>query len=336
MKALKILGIIIGVLILLGVIGSYIPSSFDVTRSATIDAPKDQIMSQVVDLNDFAEWNPWSEGDTTMSIEVMGEPATIGHKYTWSSETQGDGEMEITDIDGSEVTFQLIFSMDPDNVSHTTFSFEEVEGGTLVSWHMEGETALIWSYLMDVTLGTSFEKGLANLKNRVDAMEVEPVFEIVEIDLPETHYLIHREEISMSDMESFFTTHFGALFGGLTAAGIEPASMPSALYWTWDMENEKSDLAAAVAVASPDVTLEGYELFTVPASKALQIHYYGPYEGVGDAHMALDAYILENNLDYGSPVMEEYANDPAEVAPEEILTIVTYPIAHKMDSSEEM
>lgn len=337
MKALKILGIIIGVLILIGVIGSYIPSSYDVTRSATIDAPKDQVMSQVTDLNDFAEWNPWAEGDTTMTIEVTGEPGTVGHKYTWSSESQGDGEMEITEIEGSQVTFSLQFSMDPDNVSYTTFSFDEAEGGTLVTWHMDGEIGLIWSFMMDGMLGMQFEGGLSNLKERVDNMEVEtPSFEIVEIDFPETHFLIHREEIEMSNMEAFFTTHFGALYGGLGAAGVEPASMPSALYWTWDMENSITDLAAAVAVANPEVVLEGYEVITVPASKALQIHYYGPYEGVGEAHMAMDAYIAEHNLDYGSPVMEEYANDPTTVAPEEILTIVTYPVAEKMESTEEM
>jgi effector-binding domain-containing protein len=48
----------------------------------------------------------------------------------------------------------------------------------------------------------------------------------------------------------------------------------------------------------------------VPAGKALVIDYYGSYEGIGGAHMAMDEYVKSNNLKQKSPVLEQYITDP--------------------------
>lgn len=326
MKALKIVGMIVGVLVILFITGMYIKSDMNITRSVTIDAPKGLVLSQIADLNAFAEWNPWNKLDSNMTKEITGEPGTIGHKYVWTSDKAGNGYMQIEDIDEDKVVYHLVFQEDEDMASTTTFTVSQAEAGVLVDWNMSGKVPMLMSFMMDGMVGASFEEGLTDFQSRILSMNAAPSFEIVEIDFPEHHYLMHRETIGMEAMGDFFSQHYGSMYGALAAAGTEMTSMPTALYWTWDMENNSTDLAAAIGIADPNFVLEGYEVYTVPACKMLKIDYFGAYEGVGAAHMAMEEYLIANQIAAGAPVVEEYANDPTGLEPSEIHTIVYYPI----------
>ncbi|HMR44901.1 MAG TPA: GyrI-like domain-containing protein, partial [Saprospiraceae bacterium] len=52
------------------------------------------------------------------------------------------------------------------------------------------------------------------------------------------------------------------------------------------------------------------EKFEIPASKMLLINYQGGYNGLGEAHYAMDDYIKEKGYKISSPVVEEYVTDP--------------------------
>ena len=55
------------------------------------------------------------------------------------------------------------------------------------------------------------------------------------------------------------------------------------------MKNESIDMAAGVPVkVAPTDLPEGMTAINVAGGKALQIDYYGPYEGSAKAHEALD------------------------------------------------
>lgn len=107
---------------------------------------------------------------------------------------------------------------------------------------------------------------------------------------------------------------------GVTMEG----GMPSGLYFTWDMKNMRTDLAAAIPVASGTKAPEGTTIITIPESKAVMVDYYGAYEGLGEVHGLIEGYLIANQLEYVGPAIEEYITDPeAESDPRKWNTKVT-------------
>jgi effector-binding domain-containing protein len=52
----------------------------------------------------------------------------------------------------------------------------------------------------------------------------------------------------------------------------------------------------------------------------------GPYEACEPAYLALFDWITKNGYTISGPVREVYPNDPREVPPEEILTLIYIPV----------
>ncbi|MEQ9186526.1 MAG: hypothetical protein RLP15_02255, partial [Cryomorphaceae bacterium] len=99
--------------------------------------------------------------------------------------------------------------------------------------------------------------------------------------------------------------------------------MPSAVYFDWNEEERSTILMAGVPVAEGSVDgLASHEV----SGKALVIDYYGPYEGTGEAHLAMEEYMKWHGTEMGAVAIEEYITDPVEQPdPEKWLTKVYYP-----------
>ncbi|NYT09624.1 MAG: hypothetical protein GKC09_06775 [Methanosarcinales archaeon] len=52
----------------------------------------------------------------------------------------------------------------------------------------------------------------------------------------------------------------------------------------------------------------------------------GPYEECGPAYERLFSWIREKNLTVCGPIREAYLNDPREVSPDEIMTVICAPV----------
>jgi effector-binding domain-containing protein len=53
----------------------------------------------------------------------------------------------------------------------------------------------------------------------------------------------------------------------------------------------------------------------------------GPYDQVGAAYAALQAWVAQNGRQMAGPPRETYLNDPGETPPDELLTEVAFPLA---------
>lgn len=332
MKALKIIGmVIVGIVLVLAIMSYLRPTEFHVERSVTVENTPDEVMAQLTSLEVFNAWSPFSDLDTTMEITYEGEAGTVGHKSSWVGNSKaGSGSMEIVEITPTSVDIDLHFLEPFESYSPSGFKLEETEEGTVVTWWMSGTIARPMNAVMNPEnmIAESYEEGLENFKAYMKTVETAPEFTVEVADLPERTYLVHREDISWSEMSAFFEQHYGAMYGALHNAEADMTTPPTALYYKWDTENERTEVAAAIGVADSTVSIDGYSTTTIPAGRALKIAYYGAYEGSGDAHMALDAYAKENGYEIASPVIEEYVTDPETVEDQsEILTNIYYPVS---------
>lgn len=343
MKVLRniLLGILT-LLVLLVVVSFFLPDAPPVERSTVIEAPAKAIFGQVNDLKNWENWSPWYQRDPDMNIKYGNQTAGKGGHYSWSSEKPetGSGYMEITDSKAHEMITTAV-DFGPMGRGTGSWKFEPSEGGsTKVTWGMQPYPAksfpasVIGSYIlaftnMDPLIGADFEEGLSNLKKVCE--EMTPAANIQMVNVYGVDYAIVRKELDMSQISAFLGQSYGEIGAFLGKSGKQPTGMPCGIYYGWDEENHKSDMAAAMPVsARPDMGEPLRKINIGPGEanlyKGMIIYdYYGPYDGSGEAHNGIGKWLEDNGKKQLSPMVEEYVTDPgAEPDTSKWLTRIYY------------
>jgi len=177
LKILLILLIIIGVAIgLLMIWGSTQPEQVTLERSIVIDAPPDVVFNEVNDLKTWDSWSSWNLNDPTMQISYSGSESGEGMVSTWTSENSGSGSQTITESSpNSSIKTELDFGQD--GAARSTWEFEEMDGGTEVTWGFIMDTGNAFSRAMvslffdaEKLIGPDYDESLANLKKHVESL----------------------------------------------------------------------------------------------------------------------------------------------------------------------
>lgn len=175
---LKKIAAVIAVLIL-GVLGyaATRPDTFQVRRSAAINAAPERIYPLLNDFRQWGTWSPWEKLDPALQRRFSGAASGPGSVYEWEGNKDvGKGRMEIVDATPpSKVTIKLDF-LEPFEAHNTTeFTLTPSAGaGTTVDWVMRGNNTFpgkVMSVFMDMDrmIGKDFEAGLANMKAAAEA-----------------------------------------------------------------------------------------------------------------------------------------------------------------------
>ena len=102
------------------------PSTYNVSRSATIAAPADSVFARLNDFHRWNDWSPWARLDPNMKTELSGAEAGTGAVYYWTGDKKvGEGRMTITESQPpSRVVIRLEFIKPFADVCTTTFTVE--------------------------------------------------------------------------------------------------------------------------------------------------------------------------------------------------------------------
>ncbi|MCB9272557.1 MAG: SRPBCC family protein [Lewinellaceae bacterium] len=336
MKALKtvliVIGILLGIFLLLGL---FAPKEVQATQSIVINAPPETVFNTVNDLSTWDSWSPWKEADPSITSTLGEQTVGAGAYYTWTSENSGTGKISITESTPAE-SVRTVVDFGGKGMADTPFAFKPVENGTETSWSFHSKFPYPWNAMLlfqdfKGNIEKDYARGLELLKAVVEekakAMAAQSALAVQELELPARYYIGIREKASMGDLAARFAENFPKVYEGVTKAGLQMAGQPSALYYTWDEANQSTELAFAIPLKE-QAQLKGFESINLPAGKILLIDYYGSYEGIGDAHVAMDKYLAANGLTATAPVIEEYITDPqSEPDTTKWLTKVYYPVA---------
>jgi uncharacterized protein YndB with AHSA1/START domain len=147
------------------------PDTFEVRRTATIDAPAEVVFPLVNDFHQWDSWSPWEKLDPNMKKTHGGAASGLGAIYAWEGNSDaGAGQMEIIESEApSKVTIQLDFTAPFESTSTTEFMLEPDGDATMVTWSMYGPMQFLTKVMcvfvsMDAMIGKDFEEGLASLK----------------------------------------------------------------------------------------------------------------------------------------------------------------------------
>jgi effector-binding domain-containing protein len=92
-------------------------------------------------------------------------------------------------------------------------------------------------------------------------------------------------------------------------------------------ESGDADIEVCVPIAKAITESDKVKCYELPGATMAKIIHKGPYEECGPAYERLFAWLEENGRKLSGPIREAYLNDPREVAPQEILTIIYAPIS---------
>lgn len=174
MGAFKKLVVVVGIVILLLVITSFfIPNDYNVERKVSIDAQPSEIYPYIVDLREWQKWGVWFKRDPNMKLEYSGPDRAIGMRSEWVSDTEGNGEMEITQLEHNKRVVYRLYFPDFDMGSSGMVEIESTTDGSIVTWRDEGSVDnnpinKFFVLMMDSMIGPDFEMGLENLKILVE------------------------------------------------------------------------------------------------------------------------------------------------------------------------
>lgn len=314
MKVLKIIGIIVAVLVVLVLAAGIIaPKKFDINRSIVINASAETVFTNVSHFSAFNQWNPWSRLDSAMIVNEEGTDGTVGAKHSWKGNNKvGEGSMTITKIEpGKSVEWALDFIKPFEGHNQAYLNMETTEGGQKVTWGMKGSmpfpmNAMMLFMNMDKEGGKDYEEGLANLKAMCEAA---PKYEVTEVDWTEKNCLAFRAVVGFADMPKFFGEHYGKMYEAISKAGAKP-SIPLAVFYKYDEKAMNADVAAAIPFEGKKVLAKGYSNLNLPSSKAYLINYFGDYQKMKPAYVAMDAKLKTLGKENPDMVIEEYVSDP--------------------------
>jgi ribosome-associated toxin RatA of RatAB toxin-antitoxin module len=176
MKALKIIGIVILVLVaIFFIVGLLLPSEVHVEREKMFAAQPQTVFNQVNTIQEWENWSAWHEMADDMEITYNGPAAGEGAGYSWTSETIGNGSQKIIESRPYEfIKTELDFQQQ--GTANGTWQFIPVGGdSTKVIWALDADmgSGIVdkWMGLaMDVMVGPNFEDGLNNIEEQIKNM----------------------------------------------------------------------------------------------------------------------------------------------------------------------
>ena len=151
------------------VIGGWLLNpAYRVERSLLIHAPAERIYPHLDSSAGWQRWGVWYRRDTQMQITPQGERQGRGAAWQWTSSSQGNGRMELTEVDpGRRVAYVL--QIDEFAPSQGELRLEPEGEATRVIWLMQGDVGANplnrwFALFMDRLVGPDFEAGLGHLK----------------------------------------------------------------------------------------------------------------------------------------------------------------------------
>ncbi len=170
MKILRWILIASALIVGLLLAGAYLlPSSIEVERSATVQAPLPVVHAAVTDLDLWLEWEPWSRIDESLEVSFGEIRQGAGALYHWKGDKTGTGIMEIIAVEAEHIDYRYIFNQNEARPAYGRIELHPVDAEqTYVTWSFSsriGHNPLdrYIGVLVTSMVGVNFEEGLGNL-----------------------------------------------------------------------------------------------------------------------------------------------------------------------------
>ena len=231
MKALKIVLIILGVIVLIAVVlGLTGPKNYQIERTAVISASPAVVWPYTSSGKAFQEWSPFRKMDTTAVVEYFGTEGAVGSGYKWEGKNSGKGDQTFTTLEPEKAAISHLKFYTPIGLveSDAYMNLEPDPAGTKVTWGIKGENKFLARIMHSMTdmekqMGPVFEGGLNDLNALIAsrASSVGSPYQVALSDFAGGTYIGVKQEIKMSDIVSFYQKNVPLLFEAVKKGNMQ-------------------------------------------------------------------------------------------------------------------
>ncbi len=147
--------------------------------------------------------------------------------------------------------------------------------------------------------------------------------EFVRKTLPQQHYIFVERKASMTGTEiaDAMASGFGEVFSFKEKLGIEPLSMPTAIYTEMPAGDQMAFRTGFFVSAEDAARAEGpVQSGVIMAGEAFTTTHAGPYANLHETHKALWDHMEAQGVEGATPFWEVYIDDPTTTPEAELRT----------------
>jgi effector-binding domain-containing protein len=328
MRALKIIGLALLIVLILLVILSYLlPKNIKVERSLFIKADAAVVFDQINTLKNWEQWSPWHKIDSLMVLTYSGPEAGKDAVYEWKSEHPNVGNGKLTILSSTPFD-SIVVEMDfnEKGKSEGGFIIVKADSGVTLTWNLRSNLgnnpiSRYFGLFMDKMIGPDFEKGLKSIKTISEAM---PRYQVAETTFEGTEFLYIRDTCTMATITKKMEQYFGEIMTFIQSNKLKIKGYPFTRYYSWENNHFDIEVAIPVDKVKADPRILSGRLNT---QKVAMVDYYGPYEKVESAYNALTNWMTSNIKASAGFPWESYVTDPmTEKDQNKWLTKIYWPI----------
>lgn len=262
--------------------------AFTVEKSIVIAAPPRAVFSLVRDFRKWRAWSPWLIADPDAK-EVFSENPD---GCCWEGKVVGSGSVElVAENPEKSMDCRLVFLKPWKSEGVSRFAFRGVDGGTEVTWQVEGTLPFFLFFLKPMMLGKvgmDCERGLKMLCDLAEKGAVPSVLEFPgETGFHGCRYVGIRRTCHIHEIGSFIAADMKTLGEWLAESGIEPVGRPFAVYENWKMGKGETDYVVGFPVVEVPNELPGVLVGgKLPGCPVYQVRHIGAYRHLGNAWAA--------------------------------------------------
>lgn len=306
-------------------INSFLDSSIIVERSTNIKRPVNQVFMKVVNVKEWQNWDPWCTQDSTINNTYPTVVYGLNSQRSWTSEESGSGNMTFTNVElNKKIDFDLQFIEPFESEASATFTFEQIEGKTKVSWSMSQEYPFllrVFGLVADMMIAPDFELGLENLKVLCETSR-DP-YHILMFEKEAFSVYSKKENCTTAEIGITLEHVYGELIDKMAEDKITVFGKPICIYHSYT--DTEVELEAALPVHQIINPSEYTKM--IPAATVLKATYVGSYDKTQAAYNALDAFAAKNELSVSDSHYQIFITDPGTVSdPNKWVTEIYYTV----------
>ncbi|TVS12317.1 MAG: hypothetical protein EA419_05125 [Wenzhouxiangella sp.] len=170
----RLFAVLLAIVILILVVGFFLPRQIVVERSLVIDQPAEVLFEVLQDFRHFRHWSPWLDRVSAADFRLEGPPAGTGATLVWSGESDGGGgRMWIVSVSPPQ-RIDLALELG-ETEAEGYFLIDESAGfGHEVTWGLRFEVGtfdLVGRYIglmLPALIGPDYQQGLVRLSEYLD------------------------------------------------------------------------------------------------------------------------------------------------------------------------
>jgi predicted transcriptional regulator YdeE len=311
---------------------------FSISESIVINKDPETVFDAVADFGTWSTWSPWLLAEPDAKVTVSPDPASVGSTYDWDGKVVGAGGLVHQKLErGQRIEAVIQFLRPMKSKSMVYFDFDAAEGGTKITWHMEGSMPFYLGWLIPMIrtfVAMDYNRGLMMLKEWLETGEIATSEEIVGLTSSPSFRLAGiRTTCSVSEIAASMQNVMQETKERLDAAGICPEGAGASAYYHFDVKAGTFDYISGFIVPADTRLPDGLTEWSTPEDQTFSVIHTGPYSHLGNAWYCAYQHVRNAGLPVKqkkTPTFEIYRNDPETTDPADLITQIYVPVRKKI------